>query len=123
MSDPIEQYFVHLGIFPDEKWAVAPCTTALDPDAWFEVDAGFGADDLYRLKMALNTCNSCPLRSECLELGMEEDNLAFGIWGGAFPSERLILAGKGRYTATQRKHETTMKLRRKLNIYREEVTA
>ena len=70
------------------------------PDLWFpDLPQGrrTNATD-ERIKQetrtAIRMCGKCPIRDECLELGMMEENLPYGIWGGVTAGERLMLAGK-----------------------------
>jgi hypothetical protein len=71
-----------------------------NPDAWFpEVPRGFPSinnqtklrDETLR---AIALCNSCPKKQACLEEGMEDKNLAYGIWGGTLAGERVMLSMK-----------------------------
>lgn len=47
-----------------------------------------------RTRQAIDTCNLCPARVKCLELGMLTENLHWGIWGGTLPAERLLKVGE-----------------------------
>lgn len=49
-----------------------------DPDLWFSERA----EDIAQAKEA---CGFCPVRTECAELGKNEE---FGVWGGMTPEER-----------------------------------
>ena len=71
-----------------------------NPDAWFpEIPQGFPSpknqvtlkDETLR---ALALCNSCPKKQACLEEGMQDKNLAYGIWGGTLAGERVMLSMK-----------------------------
>ena len=42
---------------------------------------------------AIQVCSTCPLREKCLELGMDEENITTGVWGGLLAGERMVLAG------------------------------
>lgn len=82
-----------------DQWANAPCRN-IDPDLWFldNVDTGIIQPDMVPgLTIALETCNGCPLRMPCLEMGMDDDNIHWGIWGGVLMGERYQLAGINRY--------------------------
>jgi len=48
------------------------------------------------VKAAVEACYDCPAMIPCGELGMEPDNLMWGIWGGMLPAERLTLTGKSK---------------------------
>lgn len=115
MSD-IEQYFSDLQshLYDDEKWATAPCTTMGDPDAWFNHDGHMSNEEVKVLGVVLSMCETCPFKDECLAMGMEGDNILYGIWGGTFPSERQILAGYGNRTSTKRFQSATLGLRRRV---------
>jgi hypothetical protein len=44
--------------------------------------------------MALEICSACPIREQCLEVGMQDDDIRYGIWGGMLAGERLALRAK-----------------------------
>jgi hypothetical protein len=117
MSD-IEQYFKDLQgtVFNDEVWSSAPCSQLGDPDMWFDIDTHASNERIDHLRIALSICNSCHLRSECLELGMQGEDLLWGIWGGLFSAERQVLAGNGHYFSVQRGLQAANTLRRKTGV-------
>ena len=117
MSD-VEQYFAQLRgtEFDDEVWGNAPCTELADPDMWFDIDGHATNDRLNDLRIALETCNSCYLRTRCLKLGMNSEDLLWGIWGGLFPAERQVLAGNGHYVTVQRQLQSTKAIRKRLGV-------
>jgi WhiB family redox-sensing transcriptional regulator len=43
-----------------------------------------------KVEKAKAICNSCPVKSECLEFALR-DEIEFGIFGGATPQERKAL--------------------------------
>lgn len=43
-----------------------------------------------KIEKAKTICNSCPVKSECLEFALN-DSIEFGIFGGATPQERKQL--------------------------------
>ena len=43
-----------------------------------------------KIEKAKTICNSCPVKSECLEFALN-DGIEFGIFGGATPQERKQL--------------------------------
>jgi hypothetical protein len=49
-----------------------------DPDKWFSEAPALIAE-------AKAECQKCPVRNECEELGMYEEN---GVWGGMTPNDR-----------------------------------
>ncbi|MFD2794596.1 WhiB family transcriptional regulator [Promicromonospora vindobonensis] len=53
-----------------------------DPEIFF---AGGGVS-----RKAKKICQSCPVREQCLELGLRNDE-RFGIWGGLTRAERKAL--------------------------------
>ena len=71
-----------------------------NPDAWFpDVPQGaFGAKKQAiigaEMRRAIALCNSCPKKKACLQEGMKNENLGYGIWGGMLAGERVILSGR-----------------------------
>jgi hypothetical protein len=71
-----------------------------NPDAWFpdvpqggfsvKKQATIGAE----MRRAIVLCNSCPRKQACLQEGMKDENLGYGIWGGMLAGERVLLSGK-----------------------------
>ena len=45
---------------------------------------------------AIDICGACPIQARCLEEGMKDENLAYGIWGGVMAGERIMRTGKNR---------------------------
>lgn len=43
---------------------------------------------------ALRTCEGCPVRLRCLDVGLQPENLEHGIYGGTLPVERRQMLGK-----------------------------
>ncbi len=74
------------------------CTGDSNPDAWYpEQPNGGNPRTIIRqivpeTKRAIALCNSCPERDACLEEGLKPMNLAFGIWGGLLPGQRILIA-------------------------------
>lgn len=81
------------------------CTDYPDPDIWFpEVSSNILEEDrgreirptpAYRVEVsvaAILVCNECPSSVPCLEMGMLEENINHGIWGGLMVSERRRMA-------------------------------
>ena len=69
-----------------------------NPDMWFRgMPANTSRETKERvladIKDAIRICESCPLQAPCASLGMEEENLEHGIWGGLLAAERLLEAG------------------------------
>lgn len=76
-----------------------PCNA--DPDKWFRGITHGGAmsqdtiDHMVSdLEVAIGICqNHCPVKDRCKELGMRDENLEHGVWGGMLAGERLMEAG------------------------------
>jgi len=74
--------------------------TEHDPDLWFqEMPIGVASRTKMRelsnnTKMAIQICETCPIKAQCLEEGMKEENLPYGVWGGLMAGERLMSTGK-----------------------------
>ncbi|MHB8318061.1 MAG: WhiB family transcriptional regulator [Acidimicrobiales bacterium] len=66
------------------KWQDAALCAGMDSDLFFP-ERG---DSRKIVDTAKELCAGCPVRSECLELGMEEK---FGVWGGTTEQERRKL--------------------------------
>lgn len=82
----------------------ALCFGSEDPDLWFSEeieDLGRRGGptmeqkevQIQRSIAALKICAQCKVQDLCLQEGMREPNLDWGIWGGKMSAERLILAG------------------------------
>jgi hypothetical protein len=76
------------------------CATSDNPDMWFpEVPQG-GVSQKKMMALgtsiakAINICNRCPKQEACLDEGMKDENLAYGIWGGMIAGDRVIASGK-----------------------------
>jgi hypothetical protein len=71
-----------------------PCRDfGLDPNDWMldQSDAERVPDYLTLRRKAKQQCWDCPLavRGACLEEGMRDENIRFGIWGGYTERQRL----------------------------------
>ncbi len=64
-------------------WAPAAKCLNADPDVFFPEKGG-------STKEAKRICGECPVRVECLEYALTEDE-RFGIWGGMSERERRKL--------------------------------
>lgn len=81
----------------------ASCNTE-DPELWwYDYPMGNKNGELsvdskeviYKVATAVAICNQCPVKNECLEMGLKTQNLHTGsIFGGKIFSERLALSGK-----------------------------
>jgi hypothetical protein len=67
------------------------CDHETHPDDWFQdPGAGYGTEPFWRSQRARARCfNDCPIRRQCLEIGLQPEHIDHGVWGG--------------YTAAQRK--------------------
>jgi hypothetical protein len=71
-----------------------------NPDAWFpDVPQGAFSERKQaivgaEMRRAIALCNSCPKQEACLNEGMKDKNLAYGIWGGMLAGERVMLSMK-----------------------------
>lgn len=88
-----QKLFAHL-TRDGSLWDQANCAGTSMPDAWFPDISNLTNDDLIITDLALRTCDSCMIREQCLEVGMQEDDIKFGIFGGLFAGERLALRSK-----------------------------
>lgn len=74
----------------------AACRSHPDPELW-SYKISYNYDDerdlqLLRIIEALEICDTCPVRNECLAQGLEEENMVPGIiWGGLLTYERIKL--------------------------------
>jgi WhiB family redox-sensing transcriptional regulator len=64
----------------DESWRLDGLCAETDPEAFFPEKGGSTRD-------AKRVCAGCPVRSECLEYALGNDE-RFGIWGGLSERER-----------------------------------
>ena len=76
------------------------CSNHPYPDMWFpEQTQGKQSRQRFELLaeqtlLALSYCETCPVKAECLEIGMQPRNAENGIWGGTLPGERLAMRGR-----------------------------
>lgn len=77
---------------------IGSCYNHEDPDLWYpELPRGSKTPEkIQQMALRINTaiviCEGCPLRQECLQEGIKPINLAYGIWGGLLPAQRIRLA-------------------------------
>lgn len=81
---------------------IGNCTNHPEPDLWFP-ELGQGPVTPNRVQRladkvneALRLCRTCPVKDKCLESGMQEEDLQFGIWGGRLAGQRLLDSGYNR---------------------------
>lgn len=97
----------------------ALCQAHPDPDLW-SYKGWHDPDEqqlqVLRLVEALEYCNDCPVRQQCLEQGMEKENLVPGIiWGGLFTLERIKLTGNKNLHSHRNEWILIRKVRKILN--------
>ena len=64
-------------------WADQAACLVAEPDTFFPEKGG-------STREAKRICNDCPVKAECLEYALENDE-RFGIWGGMSERERRKL--------------------------------
>lgn len=64
-------------------WMKDALCTQVDPDLFFPEVGG-------NVKSVLKICEDCPVRSQCLQVALDNDE-RFGIWGGLSPRQRRKL--------------------------------
>jgi hypothetical protein len=78
------------------------CVGNPDPDLWHYDNSVFHDEQqlqVLRSVEAIEICNTCPVKNECLKQGLEPENLLWSIrgngaiWGGKLTSERGLMAG------------------------------
>lgn len=64
----------------DLSWQDRGLCGQIDPELWFPEKGG-------SVREAKRICRGCPVKDECLEYALENDE-RFGIWGGLSERER-----------------------------------
>ena len=102
----------------DPIWTDANCNGDKDADAWF-LDWNLEDEDIPRLARALTLCGTCPVKEQCLTVGLSDLEINTGIWGGLLPGERIIMKhGAPRRSVTQRtKMKTAFSLRQRIKLW------
>lgn len=67
----------------DGRWDLRALCTTVDPEAFFPEKGCSSAE-------AKKVCIACPVRSECLERALGNDE-RFGVWGGKSERERRAI--------------------------------
>jgi hypothetical protein len=102
-----DELILALNLDGDPIWYEANCNGDQDADAWF-LDHNVEDQDIPRLARALTLCGTCPVREQCLKVGLTDLEINTGIWGGLLPGERIIARyGASRRSVTQK---TKMKI-------------
>lgn len=85
-------------IAPVGDWVDDALCAEVGGDAWFPPMRG-GAT--LELRMAQEICRQCPVRQECLDFAVA-NNEQYGVWGGLTPLERrpLVRALKAQLSTT-----------------------
>ncbi len=73
--------------------------------------------EVLRSVQAIEVCHDCPVRTECLAQGMEDENIVYNggsgsIWGGLLNSERYTLkTGRvgSRRLQSEERHRTAVR--------------
>jgi WhiB family transcriptional regulator, redox-sensing transcriptional regulator len=79
----------------DAAPVVVPCQNT-DPDVWFsdrDINDAYGSAGTTRIAKKL--CNMCPVKAQCLEFALVNNEL-HGIWGGMATKDRQQLRTKAR---------------------------
>ena len=82
----------------DEDWRQSAACADYDPENWYP-------DERTDKTFARIVCQECPVRTACLEDGLEDE---WGMWGGYTPTERARL----------RKYLPTEPIARRLTLVR-----
>jgi len=110
-------------VLKDRTWhAEGNCTGHPDPDLWHynnSNDSDTQRLEVLRSVQAIELCNICPVRSKCLEQGLERENLEFtgghgSIWGGLLTVERYLLTTKKpqeTMVRSEQRHRRNVRLR------------
>lgn len=98
----------------------ARCTSS-DPEYWWYEQIDMTKErvrfkeQVVKASIAVEYCNECPVRKECLEMGLKKENMvAGGIWGGLIFSERLMLTGHKHNKTIGRERHFRNHLRKKI---------
>jgi hypothetical protein len=87
VSPLMHQLDKHGGSF----WEDAACRSIGDADAWFIDYYTDDVDELSRLNAALRICETCPIKDKCLDVGLTDPEIKWGVWGGLLPGERMLM--------------------------------
>lgn len=74
---------------------VVPCTNT-DPDVWFSdrnIEDAYGS--VATTRIAKKLCGMCPVRAQCLEFALVNNEL-HGVWGGMATKDRQKLRSSRR---------------------------
>ncbi|MEE1752094.1 WhiB family transcriptional regulator [Streptomyces sp. SP18CS02] len=79
-----------------ENWREAAACRTEDPDLFFPI--GTGGPALLQAEEAKAVCRRCPVREQCLQWALE-NNQDIGVWGGLGENERRALRRRTRKRA------------------------
>ncbi len=74
----------------DAKDEVGEVSCENFPEAWFPERENASDSEV---KLAKELCGQCPIKKQCLEFALTNEE-AHGLWGGMHASERLLLLRK-----------------------------
>lgn len=80
---------LQLNNLPKFPSPVGTLACEVDPEAWYApiVRGALPANGKRRLTPEQEDCFACPVREECLQFALENDE-GYGVWGGLTPYER-----------------------------------
>lgn len=79
-----------LRLVRDGEWLLKAACADEDTSLFYDADGETPAARQQRVTIARAICNSCPVRKECLETAIANEE-PYGIWGGHTPPERYTL--------------------------------
>jgi hypothetical protein len=98
----------------DRDWhAQGACVGHPDPDLWHYTNSNYAHEqqlEVLRSVEAIEVCNTCPVKMQCLEQGLEDENILWSIggngsiWGGLLTSDRALMRGY-KHTHNAVRHE------------------
>lgn len=87
----------------ERDWhAEGNCVGHPDPDLWHYSNSNLVDEqrlEVLRSVEAIEICRTCPVKFDCLQQGLEPENLLWSIggngsiWGGRLTSDRALMAG------------------------------
>lgn len=81
----------------DQHWRDQAACGGMSTEAFFPEQPGRPGDPH---RAAIEICATCPVRTECLEYALSNDE-RWGIWGGKTPRQRLRIAADRRRALRQ----------------------
>ncbi|MFI6103770.1 WhiB family transcriptional regulator [Streptomyces sp. NPDC093595] len=81
-----------------QNWRNAAACRTEDPDLFFPI--GTGGPAMLQTEAAKTVCRRCPVRQQCLEWALE-NNQDTGVWGGLGEAERRTLRRRSRAAAAR----------------------